>query len=186
MLRVSKTDITFWGIVLGMQQPIVLVVALAMVLSAVLALRLSENMVKPINGLDLEHPLDNDVYEELSPLLKRIDRQNQELRRAYTLAQQDRIEFTANVSHELKTPLQSIMGTAELIEKGLVRAEDIPEFAARMGREAARMIALVEDIIQLSRLDGEDALPMEELDLREVAEEVRNALEESAKKSIFC
>lgn len=182
VLRISQTGITLGAIVIGMQQPIMLVLVIALVLSAVLALRLSENIVKPINELDLEKPLANDVYEELAPLLKRIDRQNQELKRAYTLAQQDRIEFTANVSHELKTPLQSIMGTAELMENGMMRWEDVPEFAARMRKEASRMVTLVEDIIQLSRLDEGDALSLETVHLLELAREVQTSLTEAAKR----
>lgn len=182
VLRISQTGITLGAIVIGMQQPIMLVLVIALVLSAVLALRLSENIVKPINELDLEKPLANDVYEELAPLLKRIDRQNQELKRAYTLAQQDRIEFTANVSHELKTPLQSIMGTAELMENGMMRREDVPEFAARMRKEASRMVTLVEDIIQLSRLDEGEALSLETVHLLELAREVQMSLTEAAKR----
>lgn len=182
VLRISQTGITLGAIVIGMQQPIMLVLVIALVLSAVLALRLSENIVKPINELDLEKPLANDVYEELAPLLKRIDRQNQELKRAYTLAQQDRIEFTANVSHELKTPLQSIMGTAELMENGMMREEDVPEFAAKMRKEASRMVTLVEDIIQLSRLDEGEALSLETVHLLELAREVQTSLTEAAKR----
>ncbi len=182
VLRISQTSITLGAIVLGMQQPVMLVLMIALVLSAVLALRLSENIVKPINRLNLEEPLANEVYEELEPVLKRIDKQNHELKRAYTLAQQDRIEFTANVTHELKTPLQSIMGTAELIENGLIRQEDLPGFASRMRQEAARMVTLVEDIIKLSQLDEGDTLPLESVNLYEVAQEVRSMLEEAAKK----
>ncbi len=182
ILRISETGITLGAIVIGMQQPIMLVLMIALVVSAVLALRLSENIVRPINRLNLEEPLANEVYEELSPLLKRIDKQNQELKRAYTLAQQDRIEFTANVSHELKTPLQSIMGTAELMENGLIREEDLPGFASRMRQEAARMVTLVEDIIQLSQLDEGDMLPLERVDLLDAAKEVRSLLQETANK----
>ncbi len=182
VLRISQTSITLGAIVVGMQQPIMLVLMIALILSAVLALRLSENIVKPINKLNLEEPLANEIYEELEPLLKRIDKQNQELKRAYTLAQQDRVEFTANVSHELKTPLQSIMGTAELMEDGLIKEEDLPGFAARMRQEAARMVTLVEDIIKLSQLDEGDSLPLETVNLFEVAKEVRSMLEEAAKK----
>lgn len=181
VIRISQTGITLGAIVIGMQQPILFVLVIAFVLSAVLALRLSENIVKPINELDLETPLNNEVYEELSPLLKRIDRQNQELKRAYILAQQDRIEFTANVSHELKTPLQSIIGTAELLENGMMKEEDIPEFAARMRKEAARMVTLVEDIIQLSQLDEGKALPLETVHLLELAKEVQASLIEAVK-----
>lgn len=182
VLRISQTSITLGAIVVGMQQPIMLVLMIALILSAVLALRLSENIVKPINKLNLEEPLANEVYEELEPLLKRIDKQNQELKRAYTLAQQDRVEFTANVSHELKTPLQSIMGTAELMENGLIKEEDIPGFASRMRQEASRMVTLVEDIIKLSQLDEGDSLPLETVNLLEVAKEVRSMLEDAAKK----
>ncbi len=182
VIRISRTGITLGAVVIGMQQPIMLVLVIALVLSAVLALRLSENIVRPINRLDLENPMKNEVYEELSPLLKRIDKQNQELKRAYTLAQQDRIEFTANVSHELKTPLQSIMGTAELLENGLVQKEDIPVFAAKMRQEAARMVTLVEDIIRLSQLDTGDSLPVETVRLLEVAKEVRALLQDAAKR----
>lgn len=182
VIRISQTGITLGAIVIGMQQPIMLVLVIALILSAVLALRLSENIVKPINDLNLEKPLDNEVYEELSPLLKRIEKQNQELKRAYTLAQQDRIEFTANVSHELKTPLQAIMGTAELMENGMMRGEDVPEFAARMRREASRMVTLVEDIIQLSRLDEGDSLPFETVHLLELAKEAETSLDEAARK----
>lgn len=182
VLRISQTSITLGAIVVGMQQPIMLVLMIALILSAVLALRLSENIVKPINKLNLEEPLVNEIYEELEPLLKRIDKQNQELKRAYTLAQQDRVEFTANVSHELKTPLQSIMGTAELMEDGLIKEEDLPDFASRMRQEAARMVTLVEDIIKLSQLDEGDSMPLETVNLLEVAKEVRSMLEEAAKK----
>lgn len=182
VLRISQTSITLGAIVVGMQQPIMLVLMIALILSAVLALRLSENIVKPINRLNLEEPLANEVYEELEPLLERIDRQNRELKRAYTLAQQDRVEFTANVTHELKTPLQSIMGTAELMENGLIKEEDLPDFASRMRREAARMVTLVEDIIKLSQLDEGDSMPLETVNLFEVAKEVRSMLEEAAKK----
>lgn len=182
VLRISQTSITLGAIVVGMQQPIMLVLMIALILSAVLALRLSENIVKPINKLNLEEPLANEIYEELEPLLKRIDKQNQELKRAYTLAQQDRVEFTANVSHELKTPLQSIMGTAELMEDGLIKEEDLPDFASRMRQEAARMVTLVEDIIKVSQLDEGDSMPLETVNLLEVAKEVRSMLEEAAKK----
>lgn len=182
VLRISQTSITLGAIVVGMQQPIMLVLMIALILSAVLALRLSENIVKPINKLNLEEPLANEIYEELEPLLKRIDKQNQELKRAYTLAQQDRVEFTANVSHELKTPLQSIMGTAELMEDGLIKEEDLPDFASRMRQEAARMVTLVEDIIKLSQLDEGDSMPLETVNLSEVAKEVRSMLEDTAKK----
>ena len=97
-------------------------------------------------------------------------------------AEKMRREFSANVSHELKTPLMSISGYAEIIENGMVRQEDIQNFAGRIHTEASRLSALVEDIIRLSRLDeaGEDELPMEPTDLYEICEDVRSHLSKSA------
>jgi two-component system phosphate regulon sensor histidine kinase PhoR len=96
-------------------------------------------------------------------------------------AEQLRREFSANVSHELKTPLHAILGSAELIENGMVKSEDIPRFAGRVRAEAARLVALIEDIIRLSQLDEGAALPREEVALKTLAEEAAQALEEEAK-----
>ncbi len=103
----------------------------------------------PINHLDLEHPLDNDVYEELTPLLQGIDVQNREKEKAAEM----RKEFSAKVSHELKTPLTSISGYAEIMKNGLVRPEDMKGFSELIYNEASRLITLVEDIIKISKLD---------------------------------
>lgn len=99
-------------------------------------------------------------------------------------AERSRREFTANVSHELKTPLQSILGSAELLENGMVREEDIPHFAGRIRTEAARLVTLIEDIIRLSQLD-EEAVPVlrEPVDLYNLAREVAGSLEEAAAQS---
>ena len=104
-------------------------------------------LIKPINELDLENPLDNDVYTELSPLLTAMDRQNKEKEAVSNM----RKEFSANVSHELKTPLTSISGYAEIMKNGMVRPADIPVFSERIYKEARRLITLVEDIIKLSK-----------------------------------
>ena len=95
-------------------------------------------------------------------------------------AERSRREFTANVSHELKTPLQSILGSAELMENGLVPEEDVPHFAGRIRTEAARLVALIEDIIRLSQLDEAVPIPKETVDLREIAEDVALSLEGAA------
>ena len=108
-----------------------------------------KRLIAPINNLDLEEPLENDVYEELHPLLERIDRQNKEK----AAIEQMRREFSANVSHELKTPLTSISGYAEIMMNGLVKSEDMQGFSERIYKEASRMITLVGDIIKLSQLD---------------------------------
>ena len=93
---------------------------------------------------------------------------------------QMRREFSANVSHELKTPLQGIMGSAELMENGLVKSEDIPRFVGHIRKEAARLVNLIEDIIHLSQLDEGIELPRENVDMLVIAEEVKAILEKSA------
>lgn len=95
-------------------------------------------------------------------------------------AERNRREFTANVSHELKTPLQSIMGSAELMENGLVKEEDIPRFVGHIRTEAERLVALIEDIIRLSRLDEGSEMPFENVDMYEVAIEVVAGLADTA------
>ena len=291
VLRISISRATAGVLVLGMLQPFLVVLVVALALSALLARRLAQHIVKPLNELDLEHPLENDTYEELSPLLGRINQQRrqidaqvQELRRKQdefeqitgsmkeglvllneagailsinpaarglfhtdaaclgqdfltierstevshaletamaqghseihterdgreyqldisrigsegdvtgavvlafdvteqALAQRNRREFTANVSHELKTPLQSIMGSAELMENGLVKPEDMPVFVGRIRSEAARLVTLIEDIIRLSQLDEGVELPTESVALRPLAEETVSSLHDAA------
>ena len=102
-----------------------------------------------------------------------------------TFAERNRREFTANVSHELKTPLQSIMGSAELIENGLVKQEDLPRFIGHIHTEAKRLVTLIEDIIRLSQLDETQELPFEEVNLLVVVNEVVASLhDEALKKNI--
>lgn len=147
------------------------------VLMTVLALFLAkwqtEKLIKPINELDLEHPLDNVVYSELNPLLTAMDIQNREKEAVSNM----RKEFSANVSHELKTPLTSISGYAEIMKNGMVRPADIPLFSERIYKEARRLITLVEDIIKLSKLDEESIeLEKEEVDLYDLTREVISRL----------
>jgi two-component system phosphate regulon sensor histidine kinase PhoR len=133
----------------------------------------TRKLIRPINELDIEHPLDNDVYEELTPLLTAMDRQNKEKDAVANM----RKEFSANVSHELKTPLTSISGYAEIMKNGLVRQEDIPEFSERIYKEARRMITLVEDIIKLSKLDEESVeLEKEDVELYGLCREIVSRL----------
>ena len=97
-------------------------------------------------------------------------------------AERNRREFTANVSHELKTPLQSIMGSAELIENGLVKPEDMKDFSDRIYKEAARLLTLIEDIIRLSQLDENVELAWENLDIAKMASDTAALLRETAEK----
>lgn len=130
----------------------------AMILSAIE----TKKLIKPINALDVDNPLNNDIYDEIKPLLIRIDDSN----KARQEVEDMRKEFSANVSHELKTPLTSISGYAELMKNGLVRSEDMGRFSEKIYSEAKRLIVLVEDIIKLSRLDeGRVEIEKEEVDL---------------------
>ena len=282
VLRISTSQVTIVSLLLGMLQPLLVIAFLAILLSVFLAKRASLNLVKPLNNLDLNDPLSNDVYEELSPLLRHMAQQNKQIAlqmdelsrsqnefnaitsnmseglivlnkdgvvvslntaarkifeaeedsigkdfltidrtpeisraiketlsgkkqeleyekdgRNYDLcinqivekdevigvlllaidntekiqAEQNRREFTANVSHELKTPLQSIIGSADLIESGLVKPEDMPRFIGHIKTDAARLVSLVSDIIRLSQLDENTEMNWENVDALSVAKE---------------
>jgi two-component system phosphate regulon sensor histidine kinase PhoR len=153
-----------------------------------LASRLSRQITQPLERFDLQNPHDRRVYEELRPLAERIRAQNRQIQQKVDElkmehARQDgmRREFTANVSHELKTPLTSISGYAELIQNGLVKPEDVPRFAGTIYSEAQRLIVLVNDIIRLSRLEDQDVLPQwENLDLLALCRENALHLEDAA------
>lgn len=294
VIRLAVTQNSLLVLTLGMLQPICVIFAVAIVLSAFLASRLSKKIVKPLNELNLDKPLDNDGYDELSSLLRRIDMQQKEIRQQkeelkrkqsefeavtggmaegiillnqkgtilsinraasklldtdsfavgedilsvnrslkltellhkaedgkhaeavmefgsgkYQLAaspvvtnnevigivvlildvtekekaEQMRREFTANVSHELKSPLHTISGCAELLSNGMVKQENITDFSKRIYTETGRMIRLVEDIIKLSHLDeGADDMKREKTDLFALAGRVVTALIVEAQK----
>ena len=292
VLRISVSRATALVLVLGMLQPILIVLVIALVLSALLAHRMAKRVVEPLNKLNLEKPMENDAYEELSPLLHRIHAQHKEIQyqmnalkrkqnefeqitgnmkealvlldstgrivsinpaakalfgasstcvgedfltidrkqnmrmaldeanaqghadfrtkkngREYQFdlsridsdgknhgivilafditeqvnAEKHRQEFTANVSHELKTPLQSIIGSAELMENGIVKEEDIPRFIGHIRKEASRLVFLIDDIIRLSELDEGTEMPHEDVSLNVLAEEVCETLSDAAK-----
>ena len=295
VIRVANTADSVWkALASGLGIALLLIVVLVTA-SLIYARVMTSKIVKPLNQLDLEHPMDNDrAYEEISPLLRRINRQNRQIEeqvmqlkqnqeeymaitenmkdglivtnrtavlainrsaqrlfgvtqeecvnhdiitvnrnqvlkevleealdgkesekllelggRYYQLlanpvrvseeisgavilvldvtekqeAEKIRREFSANVSHELKTPLMSISGYAEIIEHGMVRQEDIPGFAGRIHAEASRLSNLVEDIIRLSRLDEADgSIPTEETDLLEICGEVQKHLDMTARE----
>lgn len=291
VLRVSVSTASMGLLVVGLLQPLCLVMLLLLALAFFLARRSARRIVEPLNALDLDHPLDNRTYDELAPLLTRIsqqrrqiDRQLRELRqrqdefaqitasmneglvlldnrgmilsidpaamklfgadaqcvgqdflaverspeirgalaaaaqsghseirlertgRVYQIdasriesdgaaigtvllsfdvtermeAERSRREFTANVSHELKTPLTAILGSSELLQSGVVKAEDAPRFVGHIHDEAARLLTLIEDILRLSQLDEGAPLPMEAVELSAVAEDVVRQLREKA------
>ena len=300
VLRLSISHNSVWVLLVGMLQPILIVIAVALFLSFLLANRLSKRIVEPMNKLNLDDPLENEGYDELSPLFRRIYSQQQHLRvqqatltqkqneletivghleegmilldkscRVITAnraalhlldvketevagtellmlsrnlaladavqealtgksatrktelhgrtiqiqaaavgkedemsgvavvlfditqseqAEQRRREFTANVSHELKTPLQSISGYSELLMRGMAKKEDIQPFAQRIYGETQRLIQLVEDIINLSRLDEGNGYLWKTADLYQIASEVTGSLEHFAgeKDVVLC
>ena len=291
VLRISANQQSAWALMIGLLWPVILIAGFAIVLSAFLARRMATKIVGPLNELDLEQPLKNDVYEEISPLLHRIHRQHNQIKaqvdeirrkadefaqitgnmqdglvllnsegtllsinpaakqifeadddcigknfmtidrtssmrsaindaldkgRGYARAnrngreyefdlsriesdgtvigavvlafditersnaEQMRREFSANVSHELKTPLQGIIGSAELLESGMVKSDDAPRFVGHIRKEASRLVSLIEDIIRLSQLDEGVPMPTETVDMFALSEEVKAILETSA------
>ena len=291
VLRISVSQNTMMILLVGMLHPICVVIVIAVALSALLAHRMSKRIVEPLNNLNLEKPMANHTYEEITPLLQRINQQHRQIdsqmrtlqrktdefaqitsymqeglvvldketnirsinnaamaifgadadcvgssffmiNRSNTLrqalndaldrghgsatkeldgktsrfdmssiqsdgkrlgavilavdvtetynAEQMRREFSANVSHELKTPLQGIIGSAELLGSGMVKAEDEARFVGHIRKEAARLVNLIEDIIRLSQLDEGVELPKETVDLLELAADVKSILASSA------
>lgn len=295
VLRLSVAQKTVFTLLLSMLQPLLIVFAIALVLSLILAYRLSKKIVEPLNSLDLDEPMNNKEYEELTPVLERLNAQKRQIKlqrdelkqkqkefvavtqgmaegiillnseceilsinpsaqkilntnpfcigkfilsvyssqelqelllksgkgeycekiielsgEKYQLnaspiishsnvsgtvlllmnvtqkekAQQLRREFTANVSHELKTPLHTISGCAELMANNMVKSEDVPEFAAKIYTQSQRMITLVEDIINLSHLDeGVENMKKEQVNLLEAANDVALSLSSAAKQT---
>ena len=179
VLRVSKNMETVFSTAMSIL-PMMGVVACCMVIFALLLAKWqTAKLIYPINHLNLAEPLENDMYEELTPLLQSIDKQNREKDAVANM----RKEFSANVSHELKTPLTSISGYAEIMKDGLVRPEDMKTFSERIYNEASRLITLVEDIMKLSKLDeGAVELEKEEVDFYMLTREICSRLAPQAEQ----
>ena len=179
VLRVSRTVDNVFPMFIQVL-PYMTVIAVVMICFAIVLARWqTARLIRPINELDLHEPLKNNIYDELTPLLESIDKQNKEK----DAVAQMRKEFSANVSHELKTPLTSISGYAEIMKSGLVKPEDMPKFSERIYDEASRLITLVEDNIKLSKLDEERVeIEKEDVDLFELARDVCSRLALPAEK----
>lgn len=163
--------------------PVLWVLLLVLILSATMAFRAAQSILKPLNEMDLDELDPAKTYPELSPLVSRIQEQKDAIREEIERRESLRKEFSANVSHELKTPLTSISGFAELMRDGLVPPDKVKEFAGDIYRESQRMITLVDDIMRLSKLDEEKGFPeAESLDLYALAEEVLASLAAQAEK----
>lgn len=186
ILRVARTTDSVFHTMLSGFTLLGLLIVVILILAFFLVQRQTKELIAPINELDLEHPLKNVCYEELRPLLVRVDQQNkqiiqqvEELKEAEAM----RREFSANVSHELKTPLMSISGYAELMKNGMVPPDKTADFSGRIFQEASRLSSLVADIIQLSRLDERNTeMEFEPVDLYELAENVAVHLRPAAEK----
>ena len=152
LLRVSRDALSLWQFLLGAIPIVVILMFLLLFLSMILAHHLTNRLVRPIvnMGENIEKPGYTSPYPELVPFISTIRSQHQELIKTSELRQ----EFTANVSHELKTPLTSISGYAELMENGIIQPDEVPYYARQIRDSATRLITLINDIIQLSKLDS--------------------------------
>ena len=186
ILRVSSSMDSIYQMIFSMAPFMLLLVAVIIGASIVIIHKETERKIRPINEINLDKPLEEPTYEEFMPLLTRMDHQNERIRiqlEELKQAEGIRREFSANVSHELKTPLMAISGYAEIISRNMVKKEDIPEFADRIYKEATRMTTLIEDIIKLSRLDEQsDMMPFESVDLNRVTKEVVDSLQAVARR----
>lgn len=183
VLRLSIVQMSVWMLLLSFARPICIVICIALVMSMLMASSLTKRIIAPINEIDPDNPAqyyNRTGYKEVEPLLRRIASQQEQLKRDNAQIEKAsliRQEFTANVSHELKTPLHAISGYAELLENGMVRPEDVRPFAGKIRMESARMTRLVEDIIDLTKLDNGGAeMVWEDCDLYRIAENAADSL----------
>ncbi len=188
VLRLSDNQPTVLFLVGRMNWQLLLVLALTVLAAFYFSWRTARAITAPINQMDLDQPGKIVIYSELKPLTARLERQRLQISRQMQQLQQRheeqdamRRDFTANVSHELRTPLTSISGYAEIIRDGLAQGEDARRFAGTIHQEAQRLITLVEDIINLSRLEGKDLQEEKEtIDLQALCRTVLQRLQPAA------
>lgn len=181
ILRLSKNAGSIYSIFLKALPSLAMIVVILVVLCMILAHFLTGKLIQPIVNLAENMDTEGDVnrYEELAPFIKMIKEQHENIMKGAMMRQ----EFTANVSHELKTPLTSISGYAELIETGMASEEDVVRFAHGIHKNANRLLTLINDIIRLSELDGTgEEVPMERLNLYEMAQTCVEMLTMNAEK----
>ena len=181
VLRVAKEASSIWSIYLNALPLILLAMALMIAVSFFAAHLLTDRLVDPIRRLtaDMDGEHSAASYPELQPFMRTIRSQHEEILRSADM----RVEFTANVSHELKTPLTSISGYAELIESGMAQGDQAQRFAGEIHKSANRLLTLINDIIKLSQLDSpEHRIEREVVELGQIAEETVNQLRNSAEK----
>ena len=188
IIRVSKVaDSTLYILFINLW-PLYIVAIVLIICSILLGFLLSKKIVDPINNINLEHPLENNKYKEIEPLLIRIEAQKNELMKEneeVLNASKVRQEFTSNVSHELKTPLHVISGYAELIKEGIVKDSDVKEFGEKIYSEASRMSKLVEDIMKISKLESDKTIEKTQIELKNIVVAIVDSLMiEADKKNI--
>lgn len=187
VLRLSETRESLFSFMHSLIIPLVIILIVVVIMVVFFSRLLTRRIMAPLNGFDADEGLGHTSYLEMDPLLGRIEQQQQQLReqnRELMRAEDMRRAFSANVSHEMKTPLQVIAGYSELLSTGMVPAEDTVKFAGIIHEESQHMYALIDDVLALSRLDepvSPDGLS-DSIDLRALAENVAERLRPLAEK----
>lgn len=183
VLRIAKVTSSIFNLFSSGFPVIVAIAVLLFLLCNLLGHYLTKSLVSPIEQMaeNMDHLEQVDTYKELMPFIKLIRTQHEDILKNARMRQ----EFTANVSHELKTPLTSISGYSELIESGMATEENVTRFAGEIHHSAKRLLSLINDIINLSELDdsASQQIVMEEVDLYSIAENCINMVEPLADKS---
>ena len=179
ILRMSQPTKVIMYMVLTIMPIVIIILICVIAVSFVSAKHLTKYILDPINEVDINNIGKAEIYDELKPFFARIANQNAEKEKTEKI----RREFTANVSHELKTPLTTISGYAQMISNGMAKAEDIKEFGRKIEKESDRLLTLIDDIINLSNIDEQGSVENpENIDLSLVTEEAICVLEKAAKE----
>ena len=180
VLRVAKEAGNVWSMLSALALPLGMMSAALILVSVILTHFLTTSILAPIEHM-ASHMDDEDMestYREQEPFMETIRKQHKDIVKSSQMRQ----EFTANVSHELKTPLTAISGYAELIANGMTSGDDTIRFAGEISKSSNRLLTLINDILRLSELDASTEVPMEEIDLYELAEKCVSMLQISAEK----
>ena len=179
VLRLAKESGSIWSVFLTAFPQIIFLAMILLFIEMILSHYLTRSLVEPIERManDMEHLDSITVYKELAPFAAKIQKQHEDIMKNARMRQ----DFTANVSHELKTPLTSISGYSELIETGMATDQDVERFAREIHKNSERLLTLINDIIRLSELDVTDQeVAVSQVDLYTVADNCVNMLQVNA------